>query len=99
VMGKSLDDLPLDDQPLHRPMPVDAQHSEWYQFCQKIIEMLAGGEFDWASGTLEGIHQSVEQYQSVTEGQRRAVRNIAAARKRSDGWRKRRYEGFTRGGR
>ena len=100
MMGKSLDDLPLDDQPLHPAQPVDVRGTVWYQFVQEIADLLEGGELDWAANTLTGIQQSVEQYQTVTEGQRRAVRNIAAARRgRADGWRKRRYEGFTRRGR
>jgi hypothetical protein len=98
-MGKSPDDLPLDDQPLRPAQPVDARKTAWYQFVQEIADLLASGDYDWASGTLTGIQQSVEQYQSVTEGQRRAVRNIAGARKRVDEWGKRRYEGFSRRGR
>ena len=95
-MGKHPDDLPLDDAPLVSPEPIDVRDTEWYQFQQEIDELLESGRADWAADTLKGIAQSVEQYQSVTEGQKRAVRNIAAARKRADGWSKRRYEGFTR---
>lgn len=94
-MGKSPDDLPLDDAPLRRAQPVDVRETEWYQFQQEIDELLEGGTVDWASNTLKGIAQSVEQFQRVTPGQRQAVRNIGAARGRSDGWR-RRYEGHGR---
>jgi hypothetical protein len=66
---------------------------------EEIDDLLNSGNFGWAYNTLRGIKDSVEQYQSVTEGQRRAVENIAGARRRSEGWSKRRYEGFSRGGR
>ena len=94
-MGKRPEDLPLDDQPLRRTEPVDVRDTEWYQFAQTIHELLGSGEFDWASDTLGGIAASVEQYHTVTPGQRRAVENVQAARGRSDGWR-RRYEGWRR---
>ena len=96
-MGKSLDDLPLNDQPLRPAQPVDVRETAWYQFVQEIADLLSSSDFYWAANTLTGIQESVEKFQSVTEGQRRAVRNIAGARQgRADGWSKRRYEGFTR---
>lgn len=94
-MGKSLDDLNLRDEPL-RPAPVsDVRDTAWYQLVEEIEALLATGEYEWASSTLSDIAESVEKFQSVTDGQRRAVRNIAAAR-RGDGPRgsQRRYEGF-----
>lgn len=93
-MGKSLEDLHLDDRPL--PRPADDRHSPWYQFCEQIDELLASGDYDWAQDTLEGIRASVEDYKTVTPGQRRAIENIRAARQRQDGRRGRRYEGFRR---
>jgi hypothetical protein len=95
-MGKRPEDLPLDDAPLRRAQPIDPRSTDWYQFVQEIEELLASGSYDWASDTLQGIAQSVEQYQTVTEGQRRAVANVKAARGRSEGVRGRRYEGFRR---
>lgn len=94
-MGKSLDDLNLRDEPLRPATPTDIRDTAWYQFIQEIEALLATGEYEWASSTLSDIAASVEQFQSATEGQRRAVRNIAAAR-RGDGSRgsQRRYEGF-----
>lgn len=90
-MGKRLEDLDLTDppRPLNR-LVVD--------FCGEIDELVANDDFTWALDTLLGIRQTVERYQAVTEGQRWAVANIAAAHWRPDGGR-RRYEGFSRRGR
>jgi hypothetical protein len=94
-VGKSPDDLPLDDTPLRRLEPVDVRDTEWYQFLQELDGVIESGDYDWAGETLNGIRTSVDQFKSVTPGQRQAVANIQAARGRSDGWR-RRYEGFDR---
>ena len=95
-MGKRPEDLPLSDEPLKRTEPLDPRATEWYQFSTEILEMLASDQYEWAADTLMGIRESVEKYQTVTPGQRRAVENVAAARKRSDGFRRRRYEGWDR---
>lgn len=95
-MGKRPEDLPLDDTPLVRTQPTDVREAEWYQFCQRLDELIESGHYSWASDTLTGIRDSVERYKVVTPGQRSAVDNVEAARGRSDGWR-RRYEGFGRG--
>lgn len=89
-MGKSPDDLPLDP-------PTDIRDHAWYQFVQEIEELLASEQYGWAEATLRGIQQTVEDLQRVTEGQRRAVANIVAAKRepRRDGFR-RRYEGWRR---
>lgn len=52
------------------------------EFLSRIDEMMESGEFDWAEDTLSGIKESVEKWEKVSEGQMRAVRNIAEAR----GW-------------
>ena len=95
-MSKRAEDLPLDDTP--RPLPPDARDAEWYQFCSEIDDLILGDDYAWALDTLEGIRASVEEYKSVTEGQRRAVENIQAARQhhRSGRPARRRYEGFRR---
>lgn len=43
----------------------------------------------WAADTLEGIYETVERTGVVTEGQRRAIENIANARSRFRGGRSR----------
>jgi len=98
-MGKRPEDLPLSDEPLRRTEPVDVRDTEWYQFSTEILELVSSGQYDWAADTLEGIRESVEQYHTVTPGQRKAIDNIRAARGRADGSRRRRYEGWSRGGR
>ena len=70
--------------------PIDDRQSEWYRFLQEIEQLLPDAQ--WASETLEGIQETVERTRTVTEGQRRAVSNIATAT--SDPSRRRRYEGW-----
>lgn len=94
--GRRPEDLPLDDAPLVSPAPQDVRDTAWYQFLCELDEVIACGWYDWALDTLLGIRESVEKFKVVTPGQRRAVENIQAARKRSDGVRRRRYEGFGR---
>lgn len=99
-MGKTLDQLNLDDQPILRPAPVDDRDTEWYRFAVEIDEILSTGQFDWAENTLSSIKHSVEQYQSVTSGQRQAVANITRARRdRPSRAGSRWYEGFRERGR
>lgn len=98
-MGKTLDELNLSDEPLRRAQPTDVRDTAWYQFAQEIEALLATGTVDWAEDTLTSIKESVEQYCTVTDGQRRAVRNIELAgqrrgQRRGEGLR--RYEGWGR---
>lgn len=95
-MGKRPDDLPLSDAPLRPPEPDDEREAAWYQFAEELHTLLDSGDFTWATDTLAGILASVEQYKTVTPGQRRAVANVQAARTRADGGGRRRYEGFDR---
>jgi len=97
-MGKTADQLNLDDSLLPpTPRPVDLRDTDWYRFRAEIEELLASGQYEWAADTLSSIAESVEKYRTVTEGQRRAVGNIAQARKGEKyggvGYR-RRYEGW-----
>lgn len=99
-MGKTVDQLNLGDEILRRALPVDVRDTEWYRFAEEIAEILATGQFEWAEQTLSSIKTSVEQFQSVTGGQRRAVANITAARTdRPSRAGSRRYEGFRERGR
>lgn len=98
-MGKTLDELNLSDEPLRRQQPTDARATAWYQFAREIDDLIATGHYTWALSTLEDIQGTVERTQQVSEGQRRAVRNIESARSR-EGERSRggsrRYEGWRR---
>lgn len=99
-MGKRLDELDFSDEPLlpRRMETPDLRSQPWYQFVQEIDELLDNQQYDWAWDTLEGIKASVQRYQSVTEGQDRAIRNIKrAGREKASGRRyNRRYEGWQR---
>lgn len=94
-MGKRLEDLNLSDEPIRPVKPTDPRETEWYTFAREIDEMLeTTSAFEWAADTLMGIRESVEQYQTVTDGQRRAVANILDAGMKSNGrrsfaWRRR----------
>ena len=57
-----------------------AAHAE--HFLSRISDMLESDQFEWARDTLEGIYKTVEERETVTAAQARAVENIAAAR----GW-------------
>lgn len=89
-MGKTIDQLKLNDQPLS---PDDVRDAAWYQFAIEIDDLLATGKYGWAEKTLGDIQQTVTETHQVTQGQRQAVANIEAGIYRSRG---RRYEGFGR---
>jgi hypothetical protein len=78
-----------------RPRPSDLRDEDWYRFCREIDDLYASGRYEWAASTLFDIQGTVERTQRVTDGQRRAVRNIeeAGERQRPYGFR-RRYEGY-----
>lgn len=93
-MGKRPEDLPLDPDPLrHRRARADIRDEPWFHFQQEIEEMLGSGRYEWAEETLSGIASTVERYQCMTPGQRKAIDNIRAAGERSRSG-SRRYEGF-----
>jgi hypothetical protein len=91
--GKRLEDLHLSDQPIVAPPAVDPRDTDWYRFCREIDDLYATGHYEWACKTLFDIQEAVEWTHTVSEGQRRAVANIEAARGRRGS---RRYEGFGR---
>ena len=98
MAGKSLDELKLDDT--HRPSDPDPRGTDWYRFSQEIEDLLATGKYTFAEETLRGIQVTVEKSKRVTDGQRRAVKNIEDSKTKYDkpfynttGWR-RRYEGY-----
>lgn len=94
-MGKKAEDLPLDQTPMRRKQPADIRDAEWFRFKSEIDEMLASDRYRWAEDTLSGIAESVERYQMVTPGQRRAIENIRAAGDKTRTG-SRRYEGYKR---
>lgn len=107
-MGKKIEDLHLDDNPIEVTAeraearqdnlfsdPADERDQPWYQFLGEIDELLAADQYLWAHDTLTGIYETVTRSKRVTDGQRRAVTNISnrgEERFRSS----RRYEGFGR---
>jgi hypothetical protein len=106
-MGKRADDLPLDDTPIipqqqdlfeptDKSTTADVRNTPWYQFIGTIDDLLATGQYDWAFDTLDGIRTTIEKSRRVSDGQRNAVARIEAAgeRKRTEGFGRRRYEGF-----
>ena len=95
-MGKSLDDLHLTDQPIRQPAATDARDQDWYKFAEEITALVESGSYEWALETLAVIKATVERLERVSEGQRRAVRNIEEARSsyRARHGRSRRYEGY-----
>lgn len=72
--ARILSSLPQVSAPTPRDIPAE--------FLDEIGEMRASGQYDWADSTLSGIFTTVRETRRVTEGQRRAVENIKAAR----GW-------------
>jgi len=96
-MGKRPDELnvsdaPLDAAPRDAPDPRDPRATEWYRFTQDIEDLLNTGRYNWAEPTLRDIALTVERTQRVTEGQKKAIANIEAARQKG----RRRYEGYWR---
>jgi len=51
-------------------------------FLTEIEDLLSSEDYDWASDTLEGIYNTVEQRGFVTDAQRTAIENIAEAAER-----------------
>jgi hypothetical protein len=108
-VGKNIDELrgQMDERPLEPSEAAaeqvkedtkgkDVRSATWYGFVVDIEDLRGSGEVAWAEETLAGIQETVERTHRVTEGQQRAIDNIAAKRQapRSGG---RRYEGFNRG--
>ena len=94
-MGKRLEDLNLRDGDAPIGGPADGRDIDWYRFLEEIDALTNEARAYFALDTLLGIRDSVEKTRRVTEGQRRAVANIAEAarRPRREGFR-RRYEGY-----
>jgi|SRR5262245_26134882 len=101
-MGKRIDELPLNDDPIEHQVESlealtearerdtnDERDQPWYQFVGRIDDLLADREYTFATDTLTGIKETVEHTRRVTEGQKRAVNNIenrGEGRRRYEGW-------------
>ncbi len=46
------------------------------QLLEQIETLQNSGEYDWASETLEGIHETMEERGYATEAQQQAIENI-----------------------
>jgi hypothetical protein len=86
-------DLPFRDDPAQANSQLPVATRPWEKMVQKIKGMLVGVEYEYAGGTLRGILASVERTRIVTDGQERAVGNIAdnpsrdgSAGRRSQRW-------------
>jgi len=55
------------------------QNCDWKDFIEEIDDMLGSDEYDWASDTLSGIRDTVENMEHCTDNQKQAVENIANA--------------------
>jgi hypothetical protein len=91
-MGKTPDQLNLNDGSIRPAKAIDPRDTDWYKFGVEIDDLLATGDYTWAEDTLRDIQTTVTQRQCVTVGQRQAVDNIEKARRRNS----RRHEGFHR---
>lgn len=84
------------DDPEHFDLPASGRdRSPTEKFIAQVKGMLVGDEYEYAEDTLRGILTTVERTGRVSEGQERAVGNIAAnpGRKGSQGHRSQRWYG------
>ena len=63
---------------MNNRLPVD---DDWpledgFDLLEQIENMQNGGQYDWVSDTLEGIHATVEETGRATPRQQEAVDNI-----------------------
>jgi hypothetical protein len=56
----------------------------WQGFLEEIEDLIADERYEFAAGTLEGIHKWVEECEHATDNQKRAVANISDSRGRKD---------------
>lgn len=95
MAGKSLEDLKLTDEPLSVVSPPSDDEIE--AFLQEILQLQGDPRANFATETTNGIYESVKKTGRISEGQRRAIGNIAASLERSNRFGgSRRYEGFGR---
>lgn len=75
----------LDATPENRAATAPVELLTHVRFMGDIKHLLVDPDYGYAEGTLRGILATVEQTQYVTQAQRRAIENIAAAPQRSGG--------------
>jgi hypothetical protein len=75
----------LDDEPIEprkvvpkEPLPGTDDFRKW---AEAIEEMSASGKFGWAYDTLADMYDAILEGQWISEGQKKALRNIAEARR------------------
>lgn len=81
-MGKPLDQLEGGDQPVQSTPAREAQLVA--KFIEELKGMQRDGRYEFALSTIEGILESVQRMQRLTEGQRRAITNIQAGVQRRE---------------
>jgi predicted house-cleaning noncanonical NTP pyrophosphatase (MazG superfamily) len=57
----------------------------WQEFLEEIEELSADERYEFAAGTLEAIHNWVEECEHATDNQKKAIANIRNSRVRTDG--------------
>ena len=96
MAGQRINCNQLSDEPIERPSEQepaeDPRGTAWYQALQDLEAL--EGEAGWAADTLQGIAETIERTHQVTEGQRRAIRNIEERVRMRRHGRSRRYEGW-----
>jgi hypothetical protein len=60
------------------------EQAEWEVFAERIDDLLASGDYDWAEDTLGGILETVKHTHHVSKRQAEAVDNIEAGRRERD---------------
>lgn len=52
---------------------------EWVDQLDAIDDLLEDERYEFAQDTLEGIREWVEENEHITDGQKKAINNIASA--------------------
>jgi hypothetical protein len=85
VRSTHLSDAPARDVPARlAPDHADDRGNDWRQFCEEIETMLKSGAYDFADDSLRKMQASIARYKVVTSGQQVAIKNLKAAKSRSD---------------
>lgn len=74
------EDLNLRDEPLPESRSEDDAIQPW---LSAIEEMRSSGQYDWADDTLTRIYDWIYQSRRISEGQKKAIRNVLRGRERA----------------
>lgn len=73
-----LGDKPLQPKVAQDPIPPGDSYERWLEAIQEMID---SEKFDWANSTLSDLYDSIGERRWISEGQKKALRNIAEARR------------------